>query len=73
MSDVPPADPVHEAFIRAKASSGPPAVAEERAAASPPVGVSSGQIFVIALILLAFYGIAGVGVIWKGSACSRSR
>lgn len=53
----------------------PPAdVADEPAvvASTPPVGVSSRQIFAIALILLGFYAIAGIGVIAKGDAAERT-
>lgn len=44
----------------------------ERAATSAPIGVSSRQIFAIAMTLLAFYAVAGIGVIWKGTEAERT-
>ena len=49
-----------------------PAPIDPVTASTPPVGVSSRQIFAVALTLLAFYAVAGIGVIWKGTEAERT-
>lgn len=48
------------------------AVTDPVLATTPPVGVSSRQIFAVAIVLLGFYAVAGIGVIWKGTEAERT-
>lgn len=49
-----------------------PAPLDPVTATTAPVGVSSRQIFTVALILLALYAIAGIAVLVNGTAAERT-